>query len=1283
MKNFTSFRSLFLVVSMVVFGAFASNAQCTYEIVGDDTFGDGWNGCSVGVTVDGVPVVGSPFTFTSGSTATWNFTVSTGQTIELTWNVGSFNNEASFNLFDSDGILVHANPTNSAGGVVYTGLGNCPPCPAPSNLSVSNVLDVSTDLSWTGPTNGINYTVEWGTPGFIPGTGTQLGMVSATTNTTETATGLTALTNYEFYVMTDCGAIDGTSTWAGPFSWLTACTVYTPAWTDDVEMQPSSNNVGNSLCWNGTNTTSYDWNVTTNGTTGSFNTGAPSAHSGTNYFYTEASGAGVGNIATLQAPNFDASGMTYPTIKFWYHMTGGQMGDLAVEAWDGVSWNQVDILIGEQQNTQADPWLQRTIYLPTAYANMGFTFRFVATSNGSYEGDICIDDISLTEAPSCPEPMSINLTGSDLTSASMDWTLTPISMESEWELEYGPMGFTPGTGTTMQSLTNPDTITGLTSNMFYEVYVQSVCGVGDSSVLTGPLLFNTFDQGLYMEQDNACATWVDLSTSLTATDAALDYSGELDITLPWAVLHQGTPVTDATISSSGHLLFNSPNYITQTFNQTIAAAPHLGLYPFWDALDPIGNSGGAVYYETIGTAPNRTFIVQWETVNYISGPAGEDITFQLQIDEATGEYYFVYEDAIFGGSDANWDNGNSATIGVKTASQDVQTSYNNPTYLENNSCAHYYYTDCPMPSNFAVSYTTTDEAAITWGAGISGETEWTVIYGPEGFDPATSGTTVSGLTATALIIPGLNDITTYDVYIYADCNPTVLQSAGMLGQFTTMPNCADPTMTNAIAAEDSIFTDWMWTANPGYNISEFGVQYGWTGFTPGNGTTYFTDTLSYTDTTYDASLIGGGVYDVYIQAVCGTDSSNWVGPVSITMPLTNDSTCFAEDLAVDGTMYTFDNSGATIDAGEATITPPGGDCQSQMGWCNSNINSTVWYTFTAPPSGNVRVNCAGINFDGQVAAYEVTDCNDFSTYTLIGANDDAPGFYNPPLMNLCGLTPGMTYYLMYDSYSTVATGTYNMTLSEVVVEAGTDNGLTNICLGDTLDLTTQITGADAGGTWIEAIPTAGFEDPYFVSAGLASQQFDFHYVVVDGCASDTVWTSAEVYAPSSAGSDGTITVCMNEPVDLLHGLSGNVDLGGTWYDPSNSVTQSDIVAGSIPGLFNYDYVTGNGVCPDDTANVILTVDGACDYLNLQELYFEGMDLYPNPTTNAVYISNSGSNEVFNYELTDLNGKVIAAKEAAINGTETTEVSVETLETGIYLIRVYNDNAEKTFRIVKQ
>ena len=94
-----------------------------------------------------------------------------------------------------------------------------------------------------------------------------------------------------------------------------------------------------------------------------------------------------------------------------------------------------------------------------------------------------------------------------------------------------------------------------------------------------------------------------------------------------------------------------------------------------------------------------------------------------------------------------------------------------------------------------------------------------------------------------------------------------------------------------------------------------------------------------------------------------------------------------------------------------------------------------------------------------------------------------------------------------------------MRIQDVVVEAGTDNGLLNICLGDTVDLSTQLSGADAGGMWTESIATANFNDPIWVSAGLAAQVFDFEYMVVDGCATYSVSTQVEVYAPSSAGID--------------------------------------------------------------------------------------------------------------------------------------------------------------------
>ena len=250
---------------------------------------------------------------------------------------------------------------------------------------------------------------------------------------------------------------------------------------------------------------------------------------------------------------------------------------------------------------------------------------------------------------------------------------------------------------------------------------------------------------------------------------------------------------------------------------------------------------------------------------------------------------------------------------------------------------------------------------------------------------------------------------------------------------------------------------------------------------------------------------------------------------------------------------------------------------------------------------------------------------------------------------------------------------------------GTDGAVDFCRFDDSLDLNSIITKGETFGRWVFPQNQTFITSDSIAQVGLLpTGTHEFYYIVETPCAVDTTVAAITVFDGSSAGTDGTINVCMNEPVDLLSGLGGNVDLGGQWYDPSNNPTPSAIVASSLGGTsYNYDYITSNGVCPADTANVVLIVDANCDYLKITELAFGNMNLYPNPTSNSVFITNHGSAEVFDYELTDVKGKVIEANEAAINGTETTEVNLTNLESGFYLIRVFNENAEKTFRIVKE
>ena len=96
-------------------------------------------------------------------------------------------------------------------------IGTPPTCLPPTALSANNETETTADLGWTENGTATTWNIEWGATGFVPGTGnTEAGVVT----NPYTLTGLTTETDYEFYVLADCGGGD-LSTWVGPFAFST------------------------------------------------------------------------------------------------------------------------------------------------------------------------------------------------------------------------------------------------------------------------------------------------------------------------------------------------------------------------------------------------------------------------------------------------------------------------------------------------------------------------------------------------------------------------------------------------------------------------------------------------------------------------------------------------------------------------------------------------------------------------------------------------------------------------------------------------------------------------------------------------------------------------------------------------------------------------------------------------------------------------------------------------------------------------------------------------------
>ncbi len=86
--------------------------------------------------------------------------------------------------------------------------------------------------------------------------------------------------------------------------------------------------------------------------------------------------------------------------------------------------------------------------------------------------------------PSCPSPYSIQAGTTGTNNLNVTWTNGPNDIS--WELQYGPAGFTLGTGTIVSTTTNPVNVTGLTPSTCYQFWVRSICSAGDTSVWQGP-----------------------------------------------------------------------------------------------------------------------------------------------------------------------------------------------------------------------------------------------------------------------------------------------------------------------------------------------------------------------------------------------------------------------------------------------------------------------------------------------------------------------------------------------------------------------------------------------------------------------------------------------------------------------------------------------------------------------------------------------------------------------------------------------------------------------------
>ncbi|MGH9172838.1 MAG: hypothetical protein ACRD1H_00705, partial [Vicinamibacterales bacterium] len=174
----------------------------------------------------------------------------------------------------------------------------------------------------------------------------------------------------------------------------------------------------------------------------------------------------------------------------------------------------------------------------------------------------------------------------------------------------------------------------------------------------------------------------------TGTPLALSDDGTADLTMPFDFTFYGVTSNQLVVSNNGALVFDAAGVFVGFTNQPLPIADYpLGIFAFWDDLYPPSDGANTVWYETQGSEPNRTFIVQWENVHIVV-QNGNTASFQVILYEGSGDVLFQYEDVVFG--DPAYDFGASATVGInEDGTSAIQYSYNTPALQDAFAIAFY------------------------------------------------------------------------------------------------------------------------------------------------------------------------------------------------------------------------------------------------------------------------------------------------------------------------------------------------------------------------------------------------------------------------------------------------------------------------------------------------------------------------------------------------------------------------------------------------------------------
>jgi hypothetical protein len=652
------------------------------------------------------------------------------------------------------------------------------------------------------------------------------------------------------------------------------------------------------------------------------------------------------------------------------------------------------------------------------------------------------------------------------------------------------------------------------------------------------------------------------------------------------------------------------------------------------------NTNFGIRYQTIGTAPNRTLVVQWTGWQRYTttGGFGELYNFQIRLNETTNTINVVYsilgptsttatifQVGLRGSANTDFNNRTSTTTWSATTAGTLNSSTMTlSSTVKPTSGQTYTWTppSCVAPTALTSSLVTTTSATISWTAASPIPSNGYQYYLSTSSVAPTAGTTPTGTTtSTSVNLNSLTPNTTYYFWVRSNCGGTQSTWAGSSTFFTGTPACT--------------------------NISAFGTATAGTTNTPVTISTcnfqseYSTVSGIVLGNTYSFGYSLGGYITIRIGTSNGTVAVAGNAPVSWTA-------------TSSGTVYVHYNTnsacGTLSSCGTSTVTCT--SCTTPPSGC-TNINS---FGLVTAPTTNTPITISSCVFqsehsqiDGVVSgsAYQFgIDCGGYITIRSGSYNGTVVAMGNAPLSWTSTLSG--TIYVHYNTDS--GCGTASVCCTNTITCTSCTTPIVNDLVCNAIPITC---GSNTNGTTIGATLSGTYETG---TCGTSISQPGVWYSVVGNGQVMTASLCATIWDSKISVFQGTCTslTCLGGVDDNGPGCTGT-SASYSWNSVSGTTYYILVHGFSTTSAFSIN-LTCTTPPPSDPTSISVSSSFVCD----------------GSGTNVTLTANGGVGTVYWFNGScGTTGQIGTGNSIVVNPTSTTTYYARNFNSGLFSTNCVN------------